>query len=131
MTTSKTFSLVQENKLLMNISVGPNGAADLQSFAHAPECTEEEFVNAKDFVAATIFDYDYPDNEERPSEDTCCKLGEKIATELFVDDYDANLDGIESFILALAAEGVNLNDPRFAAALHTSIEACANNAHTF
>ena len=42
-------------------------------------------------------------------------------------EYNAAIDGIESFILALACEGVDLSKPEFSRALETAVESCANN----
>ena len=43
------------------------------------------------------------------------------------DFYDAAMDGIESFLVALAAEGMDLSNPAFSLALETTLEACAEN----
>jgi hypothetical protein len=40
-------------------------------------------VDLSDWIAAKLFDYDYPDNEERPSEETCVELGRTIARKIF------------------------------------------------
>ena len=41
--------------------------------------------------------------------------------------YNAAMDGIESFILALACAGVNVTSPAFVSSLDTALEACGNN----
>jgi hypothetical protein len=43
------------------------------------------------------------------------------------DLYDAAIDGIESLLLALAHEGVNLGALPVVRAIETAVEACANN----
>jgi hypothetical protein len=42
-------------------------------------------------------------------------------------EYNAAMTGIESLLLALACEGVDITDPRFKRALQTTLEACADN----
>lgn len=53
-----------------------------------------------------------------------------LAEELKADETDAvgqaAVDALESFLLALAAEGVNLTQPGVKRALETSVEAIAN-----
>lgn len=41
--------------------------------------------------------------------------------------FNGAMDGIESFVLALACEGVDIETPEFRDALKTACDACANN----
>lgn len=41
-------------------------------------------------------------------------------------EFNIAVDGLESFILALAAEGVDIEDPRYAKALQTALDAIAH-----
>jgi hypothetical protein len=41
--------------------------------------------------------------------------------------YNAVINGIESFLLALACEGVDISTPAFGVALQTAVDAAANN----
>lgn len=41
--------------------------------------------------------------------------------------YNAACDGVESMVLALAAEGYDVTDPRFLEAISTAADAIANN----
>lgn len=54
----------------------------------------------------------------------------EIRRELVADEVDEAADGfsqgIESFLLALACEGIDVADPRVACALETAVEAGAN-----
>ena len=42
-------------------------------------------------------------------------------------EFNAAMDGIEAFVLALACEGVDLTQPVFAKAIETAVDACGNN----
>ena len=42
-------------------------------------------------------------------------------------DYNSAMDGIESFLLAMACQGVKLDNKRIIRALQDTLEACANN----
>ncbi len=49
--------------------------------------------------------------------------------EQFCDsEGQAQIDALESFILALACEGYDISEPRFARAIQSSLDAIANNS---
>jgi hypothetical protein len=62
------------------------------------------------------------------------QIVESKLTEKLVDENSASssgrasgaVEGIERLLLALACEGVNISDPRFAPALETTVEQLAN-----
>jgi hypothetical protein len=62
-------------------------------------------------------------------------ISSSLADQLYDEDDDESTqasckgaaDGIESFLLALACEGVNVCTPEFSRALETTVEGIANN----
>jgi len=42
-----------------------------------------EYLDQKEHIAAVIFDHDYPEDEERPSEERCHTLAEEILELVF------------------------------------------------
>jgi hypothetical protein len=106
--------------------VDPNGSASLESTLHDEEARVDAEISTKEAIAALIFDYEYSDGEERPSEDACNDLGEKIRDAVVADPYEVGVDALEVFILALAAEGVDVSDPRFGRALEFTVSSLAD-----
>lgn len=119
------YTLVIDNDNFVRAYVGPNGSASVESTFHDEEARVDAEISTKEAISAFIFDYEYPHGEERPSEDTCNDLGEKIRDALVVDPYEVGVDTLETFILGLAAEGVDLNDPRFGRALELAVGSLA------
>lgn len=114
---------------LRNVRIATDGTGNVALESNLLDEDEQASweVDTKEAISATIFDYEYGEDEERPSEETCNALGEQIRDEIVYDPYKTGVDAIESFLMALAGEGMDLNDGRFGAALFTALETLANN----
>lgn len=85
-------------------------------------------VDTKESIAGIIFDYEYDENAEmRPTGDTCNALAERIRDAYAGNPYVVGVNAIESLLLALAAEGVDLSDVRFTKAVETALDVVVNN----
>lgn len=57
----------------------------IQPEAESEEEIVEDYLNKKEQIAAIIFDYDYPEEEERPSELSCHNIAEEILSKIFTE----------------------------------------------
>jgi hypothetical protein len=59
-------------------------------------------------------------------EETADEMGDEEAEDVYM--HNRRIDVIESFILACARAGVDIESPAFIEAIETTVEACANNS---
>tara|TARA_Y100000296_G_C5056276_1_gene197444 strand:+ start:91 stop:354 length:264 start_codon:yes stop_codon:yes gene_type:complete len=59
-------------------------------------------------------------------EDITDEMGDEDAEEAYI--HNRKMDAIESFILACACAGIDIESPAFIEAIETTVQACANNS---
>ena len=115
-----------DGKTVVTVTTDNNGFAIMKSSLSSTCQTDEFAAELQETIAATLFDHAYGLLEERPSQETCTLLSQKICAQI-INALAIGVDALESFILALAEQGFDLSDSRFGAALDTALQAIANN----
>lgn len=110
----------------IHVRADKDGNASVESDLVTDDDLCDFAVDTKESIAALIFDHEYDEDEVRPTEDTCHALAERIRDSYVENPYAVGVNAIESLLLALAAEGVNLSEARFTRAIETALEVLAN-----
>lgn len=137
MQIKREFVITGHNGNLIRIWTYPDGGADIRESTLVDENEQVDFaVSRAEAIARDLFDGDLStvlekngviESYERLSEDTATQLGKTVAERYTIDPWKVACDSIESFLLNLALEGIDLNNPAVSRALASTTESLANN----
>lgn len=137
MQIKREFVITGHNGNIVRIWTFPDGGAEIRESTLVDKDEQAEFALSRaEAIARDLFDGNLStvlenagviESFERLSEDAANELGKAIAEHHTTDPWKVACDTIESFLLNLALEGIDLNNPAVSRALASTTESLANN----